>query len=94
MSAVKRMLEKRVDKIADKLDLPWDEVMDVVNEIIFDPYKLFVKQIFITDIVGEDIVEKAKKYDKIMAYLAEMEGKNADVQTGSITEEPVLDSKK
>lgn len=87
MSAVKRMLEKRVDEISDKLDLPWDEVMDVVNEIIFDPF-------FITDIVGEDIVEKAKKYDKIMAYLAEMEGKNADVQTGSIIEEPVLDSKK
>ena len=87
MSAIKQQLEKRVDKIADKLDLPWDEVMDVVNEIIFDPF-------FITDIVGEEIVEKAKKYDKIMAYLAEMEGKNADIQTGSITEEPVLDSEK
>lgn len=87
MSAVKRMLEKRVDEISDKLDLPWDEVMDVVNEIIFDPF-------FTTGIVSEEIVEKAKKYDKIMAYLAEMEGKNADVQTGSITEEPVLDSKK
>lgn len=87
MIEVKRMLEQRVDKIADELNLPWYEVMDVVNEIISDPF-------FITDIVGEDIVEKAKKYDKIMAYLAEMEGKNADVQTGSITEEPLLDSKK
>lgn len=87
MSAVKRMLEKRVDKISDKLGLPWDEVMDVVNEIIFDPF-------FITDIVGEDIVEKAKKYDKIMAYLAEMEEKNANVQTGSVTEESVLATEK
>lgn len=87
MSVVKRMLEQKVDKIADELNLPWYEVMDVVNEIIFDPF-------FTTDIVSEEIVEKAKKYDKIMAYLAEMEGKNADVQTGSITEKPVLDSKK
>lgn len=87
MSEIKRMLEKRVDKISDELNLPWYEVMDVVNEIIFDPF-------FITEIIGADIVEKAKKYDKIMAYLAEMEGKNADVQTGSITEESVLDSKK
>ena len=87
MSAIKQQLEKRVDKIADKLDLPWDEVMDVVNEIIFDPF-------FLTDILGNEIIEKAKKYDKIMAYLTEMEGKNANVQTGSITEESVLDSKK
>ena len=87
MSEIKRQLEKRVEVISDKLDLPWDEVMDVVNEIIFDPF-------FITNIVGEEIVEKAKKYDKIMTYLAEMEDKNANIQTGSVAEKPVLDSEK
>ena len=87
MSAIKRQLEKRVDAISDKLDLPWDEVMDVVNEIIFDPF-------FITDILGNEIIDKAKKYDKIMAYVAEMEGKNANIQTGNIAEESVLATEK
>lgn len=87
MSEIKRMLEDRVTKIADKLDLPWEDVMDVINEIIFDPF-------IVADIVGEAIIEKAKKYDKIMEYLSSMEVKNADIQTRDIKEKPVLVTEK
>lgn len=87
MSEIKRMLEDRVTKIADKLDLPWEDVMDVVNEIIFDPF-------IVADIVGGAIIEKAKKYDKIMEYLSSMEVKNADIQTRDIKKESLLATEK
>ena len=55
--------------------------------------KLILELIELKKGVRNEIVDKAKKYDKIMAYLAEMEDKNANVQTGSISEESVLASK-